>query len=212
MDLVKYLTDIYGYDTPIFLKDVRIGRKSKSAIREEFYRAAKDGKLSRDGSGIYSVINKTDGLSGVVTFEKIIKNKYIYPTNCVEGLEELFIEGYYSGLSFLNQIGLSQQVPAILEVTTNRTSSKKRYFNALGRVAIVRKGKTKINYQNYKILQFLDMFHYVSLEEVKDNRELIKKYAREKQFSRYQLNQYLKLYGTQTIKKIVEGGIVDAFI
>ena len=47
MDLVNYLFTIYGYDKPIFIKDVRIGRKSKSAIREEFYRATKNGKLER---------------------------------------------------------------------------------------------------------------------------------------------------------------------
>ena len=63
MELVSYLKQIYGYDTPIFIKDVRIGRKSKTAIREEFYRATKRGDLSNDGPGVYSLVNKTNELT-----------------------------------------------------------------------------------------------------------------------------------------------------
>ena len=212
MNLISYLTDIYGYDTPIFLKDVRIGRKSKTAIREAFYRAVKRGELSRDGSGVYSVINKSQEFGPVVTFEKILNDKFIYDSGIYPGLELFYTNGYYSGLTFLNMIGISQQVPAILEVTTNKTSSKKRYYTANGRVAIIRKARTRVNYQNYDILQFLDMFHFITMREVIENKELIRKYIKEKQLSKSQFEQYIKLYSTQTIKKIVEGGIVDAFV
>ena len=58
MNLVKYLTDIYGYDTPIFLKDIRIGRKSKTAIREEFYRATKKGTIERSNSIYMTKLNR----------------------------------------------------------------------------------------------------------------------------------------------------------
>lgn len=212
MNIVSYLTEIYGYDTPIFIKDVRIGRKSKTAIREEFYRATKRGELSNDGAGIYSVVNKNKEITGVVTFEKIIEAKYLYDTNCIPGSEELFVNGYYSGLTFLNMIGISEQVPAILEVTTNNTSSKRRVFTALGRTALIRKGKIEITIQNYKILQFFDMFHFLSLEEIKKNKDLIIDYAKKNGIGRYSYQRFIKFYGPQTRKKLVEGGIVDAFI
>ena len=48
MEIVQYLKDIYGYGTPIFLKDIRIGRKSKTAIRKELSRAVKDKKIIRN--------------------------------------------------------------------------------------------------------------------------------------------------------------------
>ena len=211
MDIVNYLSNIYGYGTPIFLKDLRIGRKSKSAIREELYRAVKRGDLTRDANGIYSVVEKNHDFPRVVTFEKILKWKFIHP-DCAPGFEELFVEGYYSGLSFVNQIGISQQVPAILEVTTNRTSSKKRYFVVGKRVAVIRKSRTEITFQNYKMLQFLDMFHFVTMNEVKKYRNLIRKYIQNNHLSKYQFQQYIKFYGTDTIKKIVEGGIIDAFV
>lgn len=211
MELVSYLTSIYGYDSPIFIKDVRIGRKSKSAIREEFYRAYKRGELERKGSGIYFVKSNKE-FGSTVSFEEIINKKFVYKHDCDERFRELFVEGYYSGLTFLNKIGISQQVPAILEVTTNYTSSKKRYFSCGNFVAIIRKPKIQITYQNYRILQFLDMFHFLSMDEVKENKELICEYVRKKQFSKKYLSDYLGLYSTQTIKKIVEGGIMNAFM
>lgn len=212
MDIVNYLTNIYGYDTPIFLKDVRIGGKSKSAIREEFYRATKRGDISRDGPGVYSLVNKSNKLSPVVTFEKILTRKFIYDSNPIQGLEDLYIVGFYSGLTFLNMIGISQQVPAVLEITTNKTSSKKSIYGALGRTAIIRKARTKITFQNYKMIQFLDMFYFVPLDEIKKNKELLRKYIKKNQLSKNQFVEYVKLYKDQTIKKIVEGGLIDAFI
>ena len=212
MDLVNYLTSIYGYDAPIFIKDVRIGRKSRTAIREEFYRAYKRGELNKDGPGVYSIVNKSDELKPSVTFEKILYDKFLYDVPFPKGMDAFYVKGYYSGLTFLNMIGISQQVPAILEVTTNNTSSKKRYYSALRRVAIIRKARTEITFQNYKILQFLDMFHFLSLDEVKENKELICKYIKENELSKFQFSQYISLYSTQTMKKIVEGGIINAFV
>lgn len=212
MELISYLASIYGYDSPIFIKDVRIGRKSKTAIREEFYRAYKKGELNKDGPGVYSIVNKSGELKPSVTFEKILYDKFLYDVPFPEGMDAFYVKGYYSGLTFLNMIGISQQVPAILEVTTNNTSSKKRYYSALRRVAIIRKARTEITFQNYKILQFLDMFHFLSMDEVKENKELICNYIKENKLSKFQFSQYISLYSTQTIKKIVEGGIINAFV
>ena len=212
MNIVSYLTDIYGYGTPIFIKDIRIGRKSKTAIREEFYRAYKKGELEREGPGVYSIPKKDEDFPPVVTFRKILEKKFIYPVDTFEGLEFLFVEGYFSGLTFLNQIGMSQQVPAILEVTTNRTSSKKREYVIGKRIAYIRKSRTKIDNTNYKILQFLDMFSFVSLDEVKDNKQLLRNYIIKNQFSKGLFSKYIELYGFGTLKKLTEGGLLDAFI
>lgn len=211
MNLVSYLKDIYGYDTPIFLKDIRIGGKSKTAIKEAFSRMVKKGELNRDGSGVYSLVNKTNELLGAVTFEKIVEKKFLY--NNPQILENLDIcrIGYYSGMTFLNMIGISEQVPAVLEITTNNTSSKKRMYRCLGREAIIRKGRIEISLFNWKELQFFDMFYFLSLDEVKKNRDLIRKYIIDNKFSKEGLDKYLEYYSDETYKKIVEGGLLDAF-
>ena len=210
MDIVSYLTSIYGYDTPIFLKDVRIGRKSKAAIKEEFYRATKQGKLKRESNGIYYVQSNKD-FAGI-SFSQILKDKFLYSDQVDYVFKDLFVEGYYSGLTFLNIIGISQQVPAVLEITTNKTSSKKRYYEVGKLRACIRKARTVVTFQNYKMLQFLDMFSFISIEEVKNNTDLLKNYITNNSLTKKQFSEYIGFYSNKTIKKIVEGGIANAFI
>lgn len=213
MNIISYLETVYGYDTPIFLKDVRIGGKSKAAIKESFYRATKEGLLSRKGPGVYTLERKESGFFKVVTFEDIIERKFIYSNYPDDPkLRELFVAGYYTGMTFLNQIHISEQVPAILEITTNNTSSNKRLYVAGKRCAILRKGRAEITFQNYKMLQFLDMFHWLSSYEIKEKRELLIDYIKENGLSKQQFSEYISLYGFNTLKKITEGGLLDAFI
>lgn len=209
MDIVNYLTTIYGYNTPIFLKDIRIGKKSKTAIKEAFYRATKEGKMTRNSNGIYYIKGNQE-FGNVITFEEIVDKKFIYEND--GPFKELFICGYYSGMTFLNRIGLSEQVPAILEITTNKTSSKKREYIVDGRKAFIRKGKTTITSQNYKMLQFLDMFRWIPLYIIDENKDLIINYINKEKLTRSQFDEYISLYPTDTINKIVEGGLIDAFI
>jgi hypothetical protein len=211
MEIVSYLTSIYGYDTPIFLKDVRIGKKSKAAIKEEFYRAYKRGKIEKKSNGVYFIRSNNEFGSGI-TLRDVLESKYLYEPNCVDAHKDLFVCGYYSGLTFLNQIGMSQQVPAILEITTNRTSSKKRLISISNQYAIIRKSKVDIDALNYKILQFLDMFYFVSIEEVKENKQLLRNYIINNGLSRRDFSQYIGLYNDHILKKIVEGGLIDTFV
>ena len=146
-----------------------------------------------------------------MTFESIVLKKFIYE-NGNDEFNDLFVCGYFSGMTFLNMIGISEQVPAIYEITTNKTSSKKRFYKAGKRWAILRKGKTEINYQNYRMLQFLDMFRFLSLWEIKEKRDILTSYIKKHKLTKKQFNQYIGLYGADTIKKIVEGGLLDAFI
>lgn len=215
MDTIRYLKDIYGYDTPIFLKDIRIGRKSKTAIKQDLYRAYKSGEIKKEAPGIYYFEDKTSQFPDEgIAFEDIIEEKYIHDAcpSFPEMAKALLVKGYYTGHTFLNQIGISTQVPAIREITTNNTSSKKRTININGRSAIIRKSKTNVNPDNWEILQFLDMFHFLSMEEVRANRRLLNDYIDKKRFRRLDLERYIGLYGPSTVKKLTEGGIINAFM
>lgn len=208
MDIVQYLKDIYGYATPIFLKDIRIGKKSKTAIRKELSRAVEKGAIIRRSYGIYYFKEKPV-LSPELTFEMIVKQKYIKNDYGIPGLD-LDIYGYYSGQTFLNMIGLSQQVPAVLEITTNNTSCK-RLININGRRAILRKGRTNINRLNYKALQFFDMLSsFLYDEEIKENKETLVKYIKQN-LTKKDFVDNIKFYSTRVMKIIVEEGLIYAF-
>lgn len=198
MNTIAYLKEVYGYSQPIFLKDIRIGRKSKTAIRKELSRAVQDGKIIRRGQGVYSLVDPLTKMSSV-TFEKIVELKFVKDDYGLEGLE-LDVYGYYTGQTFLNQIGISQQVPAVLEITTNNTSCKREY--TMGRrSAVLRKGRINIDRFNYKALQFFDMFFFVSDKEVKENKKLLFEYIK-KNLTKRDFEQYIGLYPNRVMKLI----------
>ena len=207
MEIVQYLKDIYGYGTPIFLKDIRIGRKSKTAIRKELSRAVKDKKIIRNSPGVYCFAE--EGRFQNVSFEDVIKRKYVKDDFGFAGLD-IMIYGYYSGLTFAHMIGLSQQVPAIIEITTNNTSSK-RTISFNGRKAIIKKGRTEITFQNYKILQFFDMLaSFITIDQIKENQKLLYKYI-ENNFTKNDLYTYIRYYKNKVMKILVEENLIEAF-
>lgn len=204
MNIVSYLKDIYGYSTPIFLKDIRIGRKSKEAIRKELSRAVENGEIERKKNGIYYFKEEFDSL----TFDKIVEKKFIKDDYDLPGLD-LDIYGYYSGETFLNMIGISQQVPAILQIVTNNTSCKREYQIG-NRKAIIKKGRIRIDRFNYKALQFFEMIEHLSIDEIKENKKLLEDYITNNLYKSH-FEKYIEFYSVKTLKKLVEGGLLYAF-
>ena len=207
MNTISYLKEIYGYGTPIFLKDIRIGGKSKTSIRKDLSRAVADGDINRDNRGVYYFDEKKD-IPNSISFLDVLKIKFIKNDYGFSGLD-LDVYGYYSGYTFLNQIGISQQVPAIREIVTNKTSAK-RLFKYDSYFALLRKGKIEINRFNYKALQFFDAFYLLDKDDIKDNFDLLKNYIL-KNLNKNDFEKYIHLYPSRIIKAIVESGLIDAF-
>lgn len=208
MNIVQHLKGIYGYGTPILLKEIRIGGRSKLAIRKELSRAVERGDIIRRSQGVY-YFKEASNLSSNISFRDVITKKYIKNNYGIPGLD-LDIYGYYTGQTFLNMIGLSQQVPAVLEITTNNTSCK-REIEINNQKAIIRKGRTEIDRTNYKILQFLDMLSsYLSEEEIKENKEFLEEYIK-KNFTKKDFTDYIQYYSFRLLKIITDEGLINAF-
>lgn len=208
MDIINYLKDIYGYATPIFLKDIRIGRKSKTAIRKELSRAVSENKIIRRSQGVYYFKEERE-MARELSFNEIVEKKYIKDDFGFPGLN-LNIYGYYSGQTFLNMIGISQQVPAVLEVTTNNTSCKRIYQSGNYR-CILRKGRTQIDRLNYKALQFFDMLSSsLTDEEIRENKELLYRYI-SKTLTKNDFLKNINFYSNRVMKIIAEEGLINAF-
>ena len=207
MEIVQYLKDIYGYATPIFLKDIRIGRKSKTAIRKELSRAVKENKIIRCSNGVYCFAK--EGRFQGVSFEELVVRKYIKDDCGMPGFD-LIRYGYFSGQTFVHMIGITEQVPAVLEITTNNTSSK-RTININGRRAILRKGRVEINHQNWKALQFFDMIsNFLTDEELEEHKELLTNYI-SKNLTKKDFTENIGFYSNRVAKVIIEKGLIYAF-
>ena len=66
------------------------------------------------------------------------------------------MRGYYAGFTFANQMGLSLQVPYVQEIVSNEASAKVREIEIKGQKFLLRKPRTVITEENYRVLQFLD--------------------------------------------------------
>ena len=208
MNTIDYLKELYGYGVPIFLNKIKIGGKSKTSIRKELSRAVKSGKINRKENGVYSFENYEDLNTPILSIEKVIEQKYVKNDHGLPGLD-IDIYGYYSGQTFLHYIGLSQQVPATLEITTNNTSCKRSV--TIGHVKIIlRKGKTTIDRLNHKALQFFDLLASLDDEEIEENKALLTNYI-SKNFTKRDYINNIKYYPIRVNKIVVERGFIYAF-
>lgn len=216
MNTIQYLKDTYGYDNPIIFKNLRIGGKTKTALRQELYRESKKGSIVRYAEGIYffpskKIVNKDwQWLNKTPTLPigKLIEAKYLYKGLILEGVEINRI-GYFSGFTMLNMSGISPQVPNYIEITTNNTSNKKRTVYLDGEKIIIRKPRIEITYENWEILQFLDLLAYVDWPDLNNEAKLnnLKKMC--KTLTKKQFEKYIKYYDTETIKKVINTGLIN---
>jgi len=116
--LKEYLEKKYGYNEPIFLNEIRLEGLSDNALRQYFKQMLGAGDLARFDTGIYYLPKVSRLLKkSYLDPMKVIIRKYIQSTT------ESY--GYFAGATFANQIGLTTQMPAVLEIATSKESIKK---------------------------------------------------------------------------------------
>ena len=124
------------------------------------------------------------------------------------------IEGYYSGYTFANQVGLTSQVPVTIEIVSNEASAKVRDIKIKDQIIRLRKPKTTVTKENAKVLQFLDLLCEVERlsDESEDTiskrlRDIIKKQNIQKQ----DIDSYISLYPLKVYKNFYEMELYDVF-
>ena len=127
-------------DKPLFIEDFVNGEVNYNSVKTLLSRYVKAGDLKRYAQGIYYVPKKTILGESTLSFESVFERKYIADN------EKIF--GYYSGMSLMNLVGLSSQVPNIPEITTNNEATRKRKVKIGKRSLIVRKSSIEINSDN----------------------------------------------------------------
>lgn len=148
--LFEYLREIYGENEPIFVSDIEYNGMSDNYIRQQVKKLTDAGLLKRYDTGIYFIPKKSIFKSGTqLSMNRVIERKYLQDKNerC----------GYVSGVAFANQLGITTQVSMICEVVTNKATNDRREITLANSRVIIRRPRTPVNEQNYRILQFLDL-------------------------------------------------------
>ena len=197
MILFDYLYKTYGTNEPIFISDIKFKNYSKPWIDKEIASLCSSGKIMRFERGIYYI--PTDTIFGKTLLDpnKVIEKKYISKNGETTG--------FYSGLTALNNLGLTTQVPNVIEICTNNEATKVRDIKIGGQKIIIRKSKIKITNDNFNTIQFLDIMNSVPNNFFdKERKAIIKKWVQKKNITRESVLEYVSEFPDKTSRNIIE--------
>ena len=158
-------------------------------------------------NGIY-YIPKQGGLLGKSYLDPflVIMRKY------VRSKTETY--GYVTGISFVNQLGLTTQMPAIIEIVTNREATNGRTVTVGNQKVRIKKAAVEVSDNNAELLQLLDGIgqaeKYTELT-MKDTIDIMRSYVKKKHFTKEQLSEVTSVITGATAKKLIEWGMIYEF-
>jgi len=202
MEMMKDLEKTYGYNEPILLNEINIAGMNEVYIRQAFSRLVKRGKLERFEQGVYYIPKMTPLGMSRLSAKKVYEKKYIY--------DKRNVYGFYAGLTLENAIGITTQVPNVVEIVTNNEGSRLREVMIGSQKVRVRKLSVKITEQNARILQFLDLMNRINLKDMsEESKDNLRSYVREQKLKRGEVFQYIGQFPSRTAKNMIESGIVN---
>lgn len=199
-----YLKKEYGENEPIFVSEIEYQGYTLNNIRQQIKKLTDAGKLKRYDTGIYFIPSKTIFRSGSqLSIDDVIERKYM-----LHGEKRC---GYICGVMFANQLGLTSQVPMIKEIATNKATNDYRELKIASSKMIIRKPKTTVTEENYRILQLLDLLKdidYLSelTGEALTNRLL--EYMDMCKIDFQEIESYLSLYPDKLYRNLYEVGLL----
>ena len=198
--LYKYITENYKEAEPIFFSDINVEGISKPALNKQLATLCKNGKLAKYDKGIYYLPKKTAMRSTVgPSADMVARYRFV--------IRKGEIVGYYTGNAFANQIGISTQVPRVVEIVSNNTNSSPREIEIGNRIFYVRKPIEDINGENVYVLQMLDLLK--DLDDYLDyGYEVARKrfydYIHKHGIKRMDVDKYIRKFPTRIFKNFYE--------
>lgn len=187
--------------------EIQLEGISDNALRQYFKRMVQSGDIIRFDTGVYylpkaSRILKKSYLESM----KVIIRKYI------KNAGETY--GYFSGATFANQIGLTTQMPTVLEIVTSRESTKGRIVTVGSQKVRLKRPSIEITSENAGLLQLLDIVSQAKLySEYPEQKtgEILKRYVRNQRYTRESLMNSLPAITGTTAKNLIKWGIIYEF-
>ena len=201
MTLYDYLLEKYGFNEPILTTEIQYRDYSKPWLYKEINRLVKDGKLMKFDKGICYIPKNTPFGKSILNPNKVIEKKYIN-----DGSDVI---GYYSGVSFLNMIGMSSQVANRIEIYTNKETSKFREVSVGRQRVILRRARVNITEKNAPVLSLLEMMNFVSPEFFGDEeKKLAAEYVERNNIVQGDITKYAPFFPDKALKTFVESEVV----
>ncbi len=204
--LFDYLQENYKVNEPIFVSDIDLPVTDNN-LRQMFKVLCDKGQIIRYDTGIYYMkgISRLRG-GTTLSASEVARYKYISRNNQVNG--------YYSGYTFANQLGLTSQVPFMIEIVSNQASAKCREVSVKSQKIMLRKPRTHITSENCCILQLLDLLKDLELyvdDDISKAAKRISSYVKELGLCGSEIDEYIGLYPDRIYKYLYITRLYNAF-
>ncbi|MCI5882107.1 MAG: DUF6088 family protein [Clostridium sp.] len=203
MVLYNYIREHYKEAEPIFFSDLEREDITRSALNQQLKKLCDKGLLEKYDVGVYFIPKKTLLNSTIgPNADMVARYRFISKGNN--------IDGFYGGNSFANQIGISTQVPQVVEIVSNNTNSSDREVRIGNRRFYVKKPIVQITKENVYVLQMLELLKNLdayldySYEEA---REKFAEYISFHGIKRSDVDMYIRKYPVATFKYYYELGL-----
>jgi hypothetical protein len=148
--LYDYIKEHYKEAEPIFFSDLEHGDITKSALNQQLKRLCSKGLIMKYDTGVY-YMPKATLLNSVVGPNADMVARYRFISKGEK------IDGFYGGNSFANQLGITTQVPRVVEIVSNNTNSSDREVRIGNRRFYVKKPVVPVTNRNVYVLQMLEL-------------------------------------------------------
>ncbi|MDO5553531.1 MAG: DUF6088 family protein [Planctomycetia bacterium] len=201
MDLFQTLTQRYDVNEPIFENSIRIENLSSGNLRLSLSRLVAGKFLARFARGIYYIPVETPFGQSRLNVDRVIERKYI------QNAREIF--GFYTGLKLANLIGLSQQIPNVVEIITNVEKSRCREVKLGSQRLRLRSPRVPITQDNVEILQFLDLMTRLDPSQFEtEQMTALKIFIKNRNIGKDQMSDFIRFFPSKTSKNMIESGII----
>ena len=201
MQFYDYLLEKFGTNEPIMSNEIEFEDYSKPWIYKQLNVLVNEGKLLRFEKGVYYIPTDTVFGKSLLNPRKVIEKKYISDGN--------EIVGYYSGVTFQNQLRLTTQMPNVIEIYTNNEPSRVRDVFVGNQRVLLRRARTKITDSNVAVLSFLELMNDTSPAFIDEERkQLIRNYIESNGITRKKITEYAPVFPDKVMRNLIESEVI----
>ena len=201
MEFFDYLVRVYGYNEVILSNEIYYDGYSVSWIKKKLKKLCDEEKIIRFEKGVYYIPTDTPLGKSRLDPKKVIIKKYINDGNK--------IIGYFSGMTFMNMLGLSAQMPNMMEIYTNNEPSRVREVPVGSQRVLLRRSRTVINSSNAATLSFLELMNFTDAGFYDaDKKMIVAAFIEKNRITRKSISEYSPYFPDKAMRTLVESEVI----
>ena len=201
MTLFESILQKYGTNEPIFSSEIAFQNYSRPWIYKQLNQLCDEGKLVRYEKGIYYIPTQTPFGQSLLNPRKVIERKYIS-----RGGDTV---GYYSGVTFQNQLRLTTQMPNVIEIYTNNETTRVRDVYVGKQKVLLRKARTRITTENAGVLSFLELMNDLKPDTLDDEKKaILTGLIADRNMTRKDITTYAPFFPDKAMRTLIESEVI----